>query len=303
MRIDDKLTNNAARQQQASNREEEEMPSDVISGWERSRRVHFDEIATLYDKARPGYPDELFQDILAYSGHTAGGNALEIGAGTGKATLPFLEAGYSITAVEINPNMAVLLAERYYRWQGLRVIVSSFEEAELAEDSFNLIFAANSYHWVDPEIGTARVYRLLKNGGTIALFRYNAVPAIGDELYEEIQAAYAAHYYVYYTSSPSLQRVERSDFWTPHELQRGFRIDNLQSYGFVDVTGKLYDGSRVFETDDYIEYLETMSDHRALPESNRHALYNAVREAIMRHGGKVQQDYIYQLYMGRKEGD
>lgn len=30
------------------------------------RRITFDEDALLYDRARPGYPDALFEDVIAY---------------------------------------------------------------------------------------------------------------------------------------------------------------------------------------------------------------------------------------------
>ena len=61
------------------------------TGWERERRTHFDEIVLDYDRVRPEYPAEMFEDAIAYAG---GNKALEIGAGTGKATGPFLQAGF-----------------------------------------------------------------------------------------------------------------------------------------------------------------------------------------------------------------
>ena len=65
------------------------------TGWERDYRTHFDEIVIDYDKVRWDYPDELFSDAIHYSGKGNGKQALEIGAGTGKATTPFLDSGYA----------------------------------------------------------------------------------------------------------------------------------------------------------------------------------------------------------------
>ena len=57
---------------------------------ERNRlRKIFDEAAPLYDEARPGYPDELFDDVVSLSGIPFEGRILEIGCGTGQATVPF----------------------------------------------------------------------------------------------------------------------------------------------------------------------------------------------------------------------
>ena len=105
------------------------------TGWERDKRIHFDDIVEKYDCIRPEYPRELFDDIFKYSELTTRKAALEIGAGTGKATTPFLNAGYDVTAVEIGSNMADFLLKRFNGHKNFNVVVSSFEEALLQENS------------------------------------------------------------------------------------------------------------------------------------------------------------------------
>jgi len=205
------------------------------SGWERGNRTHFGEIVENYDRIRPEYPDQLFRDIFDYAGRT--GTALEIGAGTGKATTPFLRAGYDVTAVEISANMADFLHDKFGNCNQFKVITEPFEEAALDENRYDLIYAASAFHWVDAKIGCPKVLRLLKSGGAFALFRYNNVPADGEALYEEIQAAYQAHF-------PGWQRwmkKSREDFWKPAEIYRGFRFEDMKAYGFGDIATKLYD--------------------------------------------------------------
>src|SRR5215211_2269771 len=76
---------------------------------ERKRlRTTFDEAASLYDQARPGYPEDLFDDIVSLSGIPAGGRILEIGCGTGQATVPFARRGYRILCIELGENMAAV---------------------------------------------------------------------------------------------------------------------------------------------------------------------------------------------------
>ena len=77
-------------------------------------------------------------------------------------------------------------------------------------------------------------------------------------------------------------------------------IDSLEQYGFGEVIMKLYEASRTYGADEYIELLDTFSDHRSLPVDNRTALYEGIKEVILRHGGYHKVDYIFQLYMGRK---
>jgi SAM-dependent methyltransferase len=71
-------------------------------------RAIFDEAALLYDEVRPGYPEELFDDIVALSGIPSGGRILEIGCGTGQATVPFARRGYRILCVELGKNLAAV---------------------------------------------------------------------------------------------------------------------------------------------------------------------------------------------------
>jgi hypothetical protein len=165
------------------------------------------------------------------------------------------------------------------------------------------VYAATAFHWVDAEIGCPKVFQLLKNGGTFALFRYNFQPSDGEELYEEIQSCYEKFYNSHYTASKRPVRKCEADFWTPTELYKSFRFDGMEKYGFCDITMKLYEGTRIFSADEYILLLDTNSDHRALPQDNRANLYAGVREAIIKHGGYHKVDSIFQLYMGRKKDE
>lgn len=272
----------------------------IEMGWERNKRLHFNDIVENYDKMRPEYPQEIFEEVINYSNALTGKRAVEIGAGTGKATHPFLDAGYDVRAIEIGSNMADFLLKRFSGRKGFNVVVSSFEDAVLQESSFDLIYSATAFHWIDAEIGCPKAFRLLKDGGTIALFRYNAIAANGDELNDEIQAIYEKHYYSYYTSDTRPIKKSKKDFEKPSEIYNSFRFEDLRTYGFKDVSMKFYDGYKIFNADEYITWLETMSDHRGLPDSNRKLLYAGIKEAIIEHGNHNKIDFIFQLYMGRK---
>ena len=266
------------------------------TGWEREKRAHFDEIVEGYDRIRPEYPPELFADIFEYAGTDTAKKALEIGAGTGKATVHFLNAGYDVTAVEAGKNMASFLLERFKNFRNLNVHIAAFEDALLDEGSYDLIYAATAFHWVDAEIGCPKVFQLLKSGGTFALFRYNTVPVDGDELYEEIQSVYKKYY------RPYIRPVKKTDaeLWEHSEIRKAFGFEDLTQYGFRDISMNLYYAACTYNADEYIALLDTFSDHRSLPDSDRAALYSGVKEAILRHGGSHKIDYVFRLYMGRK---
>ena len=152
------------------------------TGWERDNRMHFDEIVVNYDKFRWDYPAELFADAIQYSGQGNGKRAIEIGAGTGKATAPFLDAGYTVTAVEMGANMTEFLQDKFKEYKNFNVITSTFEDAPLEDESYDLIYAASAFHWVDAEIGCPKILRLLKSGGAFVLFRNNVYRQEGNSL-------------------------------------------------------------------------------------------------------------------------
>ena len=106
------------------------------TGWEADKKKHFDEIAENYDMIRPRYPAKFIEDIIAICG--AGKKAVEIGAGTGIATEPFLRAGFDVTAIEIGEKMAGFMQDKLNSCGNLDIIVSSFEEANLPENSFDI---------------------------------------------------------------------------------------------------------------------------------------------------------------------
>ena len=260
-------------------------------------REHFDEVVATYNIIRPDYPDKLFSDIFDYVGISGCKKVIEIGAGTGKATKPFLDIGYDITAIEISANMADFLTREFMQYEKLEVLTAPFEDIKLNNDKYDLIYAATAFHWVNAELGCPKAFSLLKTGGVFALFRYYAVPAEGGDLYEEIQNVYEKYYHKPYIR-PTIKL--KDEYEKPSEIRKGFGFEDLKKYGFSDVVLKLYDSIWTYTADDYMALLDTYPDHKSLEDSDRISLFTGIKDAILRHGGKIDIDYVFQLYMGRK---
>lgn len=271
------------------------------SGWERDFRTHFDDIVPAYERARPEWPDAIFDDIMGYLTPSGEKRALEIGPGTGKATAPILRRGFNVTAVEISERMTEYLHKRFQTHDDFRVITSAFEDALLEENAFDLVYAASAFHWVNAEIGCPKVHRLLRNGGTFALFRYNEIASPDDPIYRKIRAAHHAYYDAYYRrpECPAIRKTH-ADFTGPDEIERGFRFRRLEDYGFQDVTMRFYDVTITYDAAEYTAFLDTLSDHRNLPESVRAPYYDEVKRIIDKNDGVYRGDYVFELYMGRK---
>ena len=133
------------------------------------RRGLFSSDVAAYDTGRPGYPDRVYELLQGVCGLGAKSQVLEIGPGTGQATGRLLDLGATVTAVELGPEMAAAL-EAKFGGRDLSVLVGAFEEAPLDPESFDLIVAATSFHWVPPETGLPRCADLLRPGGSLALW-------------------------------------------------------------------------------------------------------------------------------------
>jgi SAM-dependent methyltransferase len=134
---------------------------------EADQRIgEFDATALAYDRYRPRYPQPLFDDLMALAGLRPGDRAVEIGAGTGIATLPLLATGLRVTAVEPAATMSELLKAKV----GVvaDVIEGRFEETAIRA-AVDLVAAFNSWHWVKPAVGVERLMELLRPGGVVAL--------------------------------------------------------------------------------------------------------------------------------------
>ena len=51
----------------------------------------FDTVAARYERFRPGYTDDLYQTLFNYINIDSSSNVVEVGIGSGQATLPILE--------------------------------------------------------------------------------------------------------------------------------------------------------------------------------------------------------------------
>ena len=110
------------------------------------RALSFGAVAEAYERYRPGYPTELVDRVLAYAGRPVG-TALEIGAGTGKATRAFAARGFAVTATE--PDAAMLRELRRHVPADVVAVRAAFEDLTVPQ-SHGLVFAAAALHWTDP---------------------------------------------------------------------------------------------------------------------------------------------------------
>ncbi len=258
-------------------------------------RVTFDEEAALYDRARPEYPNELFDDLVSLSGIPPGGQVLEIGCGTGKSTLPLARRGFSILCVELGENLAAVARRNLAAFPNVQVSVADFESWTGEEGAFDLVTSGTALHWIDPSVRYHKIAGLLRPGGTLAPFWYTHVHTGKEpEFFGEAQGVYerVAPEIV----DPSEQRLLRPEEVPTPEIDL---IDATGLYG--PVTVRRYPFEVEYDSASYIEVLSTYSGHRGLEPGTRQRLLEAIATLIdTRYGGCITKGYLATLYIARR---
>ncbi|MGW1072873.1 class I SAM-dependent methyltransferase [Streptomyces sp. NPDC002537] len=269
-----------------------EDPTATPAAARRERRHVFGEVAEQYDTFRPGYPDRLVTDVLDYA-RLDGAPAVEVGAGTGKATLAFAARGIPVTCVEPDPQMVGVLTRRCAGTPHVTVDVDNFETWRPAAP-YGLLYSAQAWHWVDPETRWARARAALRPGGTVALF-WNEWTVAGDGVEEELAAVHDRH----------LADELPNAF---HELRPRWRVPGAESSvhremaadgGFTDVTYQEYDSVHEYSARGLSDLLASHSGYRMLPEALREVVLTDVRRVIEAHGGTARLDTITGLFLSR----
>ncbi|MDQ2789165.1 MAG: class I SAM-dependent methyltransferase [Pseudonocardiales bacterium] len=246
---------------------------------ERMHRARsFGQVAELYDRWRPGYPDALYVDVLELG---AGGRVLEAGAGTGRATLALAARGASVVAVESDAAMAAV-ARRRTRGMAVDVQESTFEDCAVAAGTFDLVVAAQAWHWLDPERGAPVAARALRPGGALCLW-WNRPAELAGPVWNAIHDAYAEH-------APALDRRAALHQQPDREQQ----IEPAP--GFMPWSVQTYDWSATYDAESYSGLVQTHSDHLLLPSTQRERLVEAIRTAII-DAGAGRLDYHYRTLL------
>ena len=129
---------------------------------------HFESVSSVYGTARPAYPGVLYDTLQQQRVIGPGRKVLEVGAGSGEATVEILHRGSAVVAVEPGPELA---AQLRHACPDLRIISSSIEEAELSEGRFDSVVAATALHWVDLRTMLPKFAMALRPQGLLAVWR------------------------------------------------------------------------------------------------------------------------------------
>jgi SAM-dependent methyltransferase len=258
---------------------------------DRSLRTTFETAAERYDRARPAYPEQLFDDLVGLAGLAPPDRLLEVGCGTGKATRPLLERGFRVDCVELGPRLA---AQARQNLAGLpcELHVAPFETWDHDPGSFALVYAATAWHWLDPELRFRRAHTLLRPGGHLAFWTArHAFPAGFDPFFTEIQQVY-----------DELGESHEGEWPPPAPDEVPDDAAEIGGSGLFDrVRTRRYLWEARYTADRYVELLDTFSGHLAMePEKREHLYSEVLRRLARRADGSVLRHWSAILHVARR---
>jgi len=253
-------------------------------------RTVFDEDAELYDRARPRYPAELFDDLLDLAALGNGCRVVEIGPGTGQATLPLVARGCSVLAVELGASLAATLRRRT---AGLpvEVVVGAAEDHPLPAAAFDAVAAFTSWHWLPPVRRLSTAHEALRPGGSLVTVRTEHVLGGTEQFFADAQRCYERWDSA---TEPGLRLLPAEE--VPPALDE---VDTSEL--FAPAVRRRYHQDVAYSTDSYLDVLHTYSGHRALDQDRRTGLMGCLRQLIdSRYAGAITKRYLYELRVAQR---
>jgi ubiquinone/menaquinone biosynthesis C-methylase UbiE len=237
----------------------------------------FDALATSYDTGRLGYSNAVYDALIEF-GARPGSRALDLGCGTGLASAPLLQTGFTVTGVDVSEPM---LDKARERMPDARWIAGDAQKLPFPADSFDVAVSAQAFQWFDRRAALAEMSRVLVRGGVVGIWWKNFTAAEPVARFREAIAD------------------EMGATLPPSKFAGGFR--EFYAAPFAERTLRVLPWQIVMPQARYLEYERSrLSMREAL--GNRHADFVARlgRRLVDMYGsGAVPLSYIQYLYLGR----
>ncbi len=261
-------------------------------------------IAGIYEDIRPSYPERLIEDVIERTDLKQSDRLLEIGAGTGKATIQFANKGFRIHAIELGEDMAEILKDKCSHNSNVSVDVTSFEEWNRPDnEKYDMIYSAQAFHWIDNKVKYKKCHELLKDNGHLILFWYNPCDdklPDAKEIEEEVNRVVEKYASGDYSNNGKTERRSHDGVSSNDE-----RKAEIEASGLFNLVEKLeYTQEIRNNADQYLKAIKSVpafaSKLDGLDAITIDKMDNEIIEVINNHGGYISGLFEFSLYITKK---
>lgn len=246
-----------------------------------------------YDRARPAYPEWVWEMLRDQCDLKSGTRTFEVGAGAGLATQHLLTAGADpLVAIEPDARSAAYLRASL-DYPALDVRVMAFEDVDLEPRAFDLGFAGTAFHWIEPDAGLAKVGLALQPGGWwTVVWNVFGDPERDDPFHE------ATDLLLNGVSSPS----DGQDGALPYALDILARRRELERCGLFDlIEHRLEPWTLTLDASGVRALYATYSNLTVRGPDEQEKLLDGLAEIAERQfGGIVQRNIVTAMYVAER---
>lgn len=253
----------------------------------------FDVYAANYHSARPGYPVLLFKDIKEQCGIDENSRLMEIGAGSGIATVELAKLGCQVIAVEPGANLAVIAEEQTRKFKNVKVLEGTFEDFQFTNE-FNAILAFTAFHWLEEGEKYQKVSDLLKEDGSLILV-WNSFFQSNSLVTAEVNKAYHEFLPDTYPEESNAIRVNEGVLSKLNCREQ----EVVQNPLFYPVFLKKYLITYHYDDQTYPKLLNTFPKIVEIEEQKRLRFFKRISEAVKQYG-KISVPVLTTLIICKK---
>lgn len=254
----------------------------------RTESEIFNKAAEFYDRFRPSYPQEILETLISEAEISKGSKLLEIGAGSGKATSQFAGKGFDILCIEPGEDL-VRIGNKRFENDTIEFRLGRFEETDLPKENYDLVFAAQSFHWIPQPTGYEKCHRILKSQGSLAVL-YNMYLLEDNEQGRELLNLSNKHggFADFVTLKQSDERIKTicSD------------IENSKKFTRAKVFKKHW--IKEYTADEYYGFVLTGNKILQKNEQEKAKIYEEIKCLADKFGGTITRPYLCVLYIAEK---